>query len=239
MLQLGGIQPAEVGKTLEIERKGGSGVSSIFALELAYIMEHFGEGSEEEARLVLELYLKGVKNLMLAVSYAQRVGDHSPVLWQTLIDFCLSEPSELESSSSEAQNQVDGTLFGSLLEAAALSGADLSHLVKQIPPGMSIEGLRPRLVAAVVDYRLKLQMRETASELAINDKVDLLRELAHRSRRGIRCDLGIDGGKQFSTGRRGLEKKAVGSDVSSKLLPTLRTRKRADQFKLAYSLPIK
>jgi hypothetical protein len=186
----------EIGKLLQLERKGSAGVSRIFALELAYIMEHFGDDSEEEARLILDLYLKGCLNLMLAVSYAQRALRHSSMLWETLIDYCLSEKKAESASIKTAsptpkkasRSGADGSLFGSLLEAAALSGADLAHLVKQIPPGMAIEGLRPRLVSAVADYRLKVQIRQTTSDIATQERIALLRELEHRSRRGTRYD---------------------------------------------------
>jgi len=73
-----------------------------------------------------------------------------------------------------------------LLEAAALVGADLAVLVTRIPQRMNIEGLRPRLVAAVADYRMKLSMHESAADTCRSDRVSLLRELGHRSRRGMR-----------------------------------------------------
>ena len=44
------------------------GHSSYFSLELAYIIENYGDETEAEAFGVLDLYLEGVKSLMLAVS---------------------------------------------------------------------------------------------------------------------------------------------------------------------------
>ncbi|KAI2511979.1 hypothetical protein MHU86_2495 [Fragilaria crotonensis] len=76
-------------------------------------------------------------------------------------------------------------MFGSLLEAAALCGADVA-LWSPAFRGMNIEGLRPRLVAAVADYRMKLTMHEAAAEVCRKDRIGLLRELGHRSRRGLR-----------------------------------------------------
>lgn len=121
--------------------------------------------------------MNGAKSLMLAVSYAQRNATYSSQLWKILIDHCLNNADG---------DKKDGSLFGSLLECAALSGADLAHLVTQIPQGMNVEGLRPRLVAAVADYRWKLKMHEAASTIGTNERVVLLRELAHRSKRGTR-----------------------------------------------------
>jgi hypothetical protein len=189
----------EVAKLLQAERsKGGSAstVSRSFALELAYILENFGNDGSDETSLLLDLYLRGCRSLMLAVSYAQRTPARSEKLWESLIDYCLSDQHQEPPVQSFAQTaprkspgkagKVDGTLFGSLLEAAALSGADLAHLIRQIPPGMPVEGLRPRLVSAVADSRFKVRMQELARAAAEADRLALARELEHRSRRGVR-----------------------------------------------------
>mmetsp|Transcript_26384 Transcript_26384/g.61383 ORF Transcript_26384/g.61383 Transcript_26384/m.61383 type:complete len:175 (-) Transcript_26384:1522-2046(-) len=124
---------------------------------------------------MLDLYLTGAESVTLAASYAQRNTKHAAVLWDTLIQHCL-----------DARLGDDGTLFGSLLEAAALCGADLALLVTRIPEGMNVHGLRPKLVKAVGDYRLKLKMHEASKETGETEKIGLLRELGHRSRRGTR-----------------------------------------------------
>lgn len=183
---------------------------------------------------------------MLAVSFAQRAQQHTSILWEILIDHCLSDEKvlhQLQPMSSSRSAAIDGSLFGALLEAAALSGGDLAHLVKQIPPGMAIHGLRPRLVAAVADYRLKLQMRQSSSEIANGEKIELLREVAHRSRRGIRYDKLLN---RFASpnSMASVEETSSGSTVSAApndlniLRPTQRT-KRHDRIKLAYTLPIR
>jgi hypothetical protein len=238
VLQLGGIRPHEVGKTLEVERKGGTGVSRTFALELAYIMENYGDDAEAGARVILQLYLKGAMSLMLAVAYAQRVKEYSSALWETLINHCLSDTTKRLSGSAGA----DGSLFGSLLEAAALSGADLAHLVAQIPPGMAIEGLRPRLVAAVADYRLKLLMHKSSAEIASEEKITLLRERTHRSRRGMRCELSSQSKIQMLpslTKEGATEGLAQEDETPQARLASRRTKERTDRYSLAYSLPMR
>jgi len=239
----------EVAKTIEKERKGGGEGSSTFALELAYIMEHFGDDSEEESRLILDLYLKGAQSLMLAVSYAQRANDHSSVLWNILINHCLSNTKGNSPSFDDIKDKqrvgsvaIDGSLFGSLLEAAALSGADLAHLVKQIPPGMAIHGLKPRLVAAVADYRLKLQMRHTSSEIASSEKIALLREVAHRSRRGMRFEKMNERRRLPSATTAGDNPDGTNEQAPVARFvwrPSQHTTKRHDRYQLAYSLPIR
>jgi hypothetical protein len=182
---LGSIGPLEVGKMLQKERRGGSGISTTFALEVAFIMEHFGENSEDDAKLILELYLLGSKSVMLAASFAQRNLLHSELLWKILVDHCLLN---VNPSKSFVSSSIDGSMYGLLLEAAAFCGADLAHLIAQIPPAMQVAGLKPLLVAAVSDYRLKVQMHNSSSKVASKDKLMLLREVTQRARKGMRYD---------------------------------------------------
>jgi len=167
----------------ESDDEGSKKISHSFALELAYIIENYSNESEAEAMGILDLYLYGADSITLAVGYAQRQSQHSARLWDELIDHCLSK------SSTAGGKAQDGILFGALLEAAALSGADLARLVSRIPEGMVVEGLRPRLVAAVADYRFKLDIHEAASLASSAERDNLLRELNHRSRRGARYQL--------------------------------------------------
>jgi vacuolar protein sorting-associated protein 41 len=232
VLPLGGISPIEAVNLLEAERgKEGSDVGT-FALELAYVKEQFGGDSEVEAKDILELYLRGTQCPMLAVSYAQRAVDYTSILWQILIESCLDNSVEGRSMAS------DGSLFGSLLEAAALSGADLAMLVNQIPPGMAVEGLRPRLVSAVADYRLKLQMHKSSSSIAQEENVELLRDLAHRSRRGIRSSWDGVASSQAATQVFVLPTVPDKSEINA-TVRKLRDCEHRDRYRLSISLPIR
>ena len=239
VLQLGGINPTEVAKQLQVQRKGGAGISGVFALELAYILDRYGVQSKENVNVVLELYLKGAHSLMLAVSFAQRSKEHKVELWHTLIQYCLSN----DKRKAEGDQVDDGKLFGSLLEAAALSGADLASLVTKIPQGMSIEGLRPRLVGAVSDYRWKLRMHESANEITGKEMVDLYKEYEHRSRRGKRYELSdkveVPGWVKLANGNDSSEPKNGKTPEQSVLAPTLRPKERPQRFHLSYFLPMR
>jgi len=177
----GGVDAVTVRERLGSYR-GGRTDNPVFARELAFVTEKFGKGTLDEAKEVLNLYLLGAKNLSMAVAFAERDTKHSKDLWKMLVEHCtISDP------SSDASEK--GALFGSLLEAAAHCGADLASLVSSIPEGMSIEGLRPKLIAAIADYRHKVRIHEYTADALAEDKVSLLRELCHLSRRGER---GID-----------------------------------------------
>ena len=210
----GGIRSDDVRRDLELQRQGEEEnfksnekksitrrkvkYPHLFASELAYIIERSGSGKEDDAKKVLYLYLEGEVSLPQAVAFAER-NAHSARLWETLVSFCLNpESSRLNPTTEQSAN---GNVFGSLLEVAARLGADLSQLVSKIPKGMCIEGIRPKLVAAISDYQTKQQIHQYASAIFQNEKISLLREQIHRSRRGIRSTLGIDPNelKQFKS----------------------------------------
>lgn len=224
-------------RLLEAQRTSGlENSKNTFALELAYVTEYFGDDTEEDAKKVLDLYLRGAKSVMLAALYAQRTTKHSSMLWDILIKHCLESKEATEENASE-EVKGEGILFGSLLESAALCGADLAVLVTRIPEGMQIEGLRPRLVAAVGDYRLKLQMHEAAAEVGVAEKVDLLRQVGHRSRRGMRRHAGsgvVSEEEEFQK-----DCSVVDEVGKSKEPMKRRPRERPNRYRLGVQLPIR
>ena len=239
-MPLGGIRPQDAKSALESERSKDEGnYSATFALELAYIIENYGENTEKESRQVLDLYMKCAKSLVLAVSFAQRNETHTSLLWAAIMEHCLANSGQ---SGDSAEEKVDGSLFGALLEAAALSGSDLAHLVTKIPPGMAIEGLRPRLVAAVADYRLKLKMHEAASEAASQEMISILRELSHRSRRGARyqgLSVSLPITPIQNTAVRGANPIDQNDSSQNVLDRSLRTTERRDRERLCLAPPLR
>lgn len=246
-LPLGGVMPVDARRVLEIERSrigesdeggntGSEGSSSpVFALELAYIIEKYSDETETEAMGILNLYLKGAKSLPLAVSYAQRQKKFHSKLWDHLISHCLREAS-------------DGTMYGELLKAAALTGADLARLVERIPPGMVVEGLRPRLVAAVADYRMKLEIYEAAMAAGSEEQMSLMRQIGHRARRGLRYDVTNNRKKSFAeliAEKVQKDEKAISNlrntirddDLMTQPQSLSKTRLRRDHKSLSYSIP--
>ena len=247
ILPLNGVMPVDARRVLEIERSKDTEndddvenkadfSSPIFALELAFIIEKYSDETETEAMGVLKLYLNGAKSLPLAVSYAQRQKKFHSKLWDHLISHCLKQAS-------------DGTIYGELLEAAALTGADLSQLVERIPPGMVVEGLRSRLVAAVADYRMKLEIYEAAMAAGSEEKVTLMREIGQRVRRGLRYDAEKNGKKSFAeliaqkirqdeaTTSTGKSTDSSNDKLSGQPQTISKTRLRRDHKPLIYSIP--
>lgn len=163
----------------------------------------------------------------MAVSYAERDTKHSSVLWDILVEHCTTP----DPTSDANQNSALGALFGSLLEAAAHTGSDLASLVSKIPDGMSIVGLRPKLIGAITDYRYKVKIHEDVDNLLMEDKVSVLRELSHLSRRGERMQCERSGSKTT--------KKTISPKSSLALLKSQRLRATDGPESHAFSLPIR
>ena len=159
-------------------KNGSSSTTSLFARELAYVIERSTLNLEEDAKAIIQLHLEGSKSLPLAVAYAERNSKYSSMLWDKLVTYCLT---------TKAVSKDGSSLFQGLLKAAAQCGADLAYLVSQIPEGMNIDGLRPMLLATVADYRLKLKMHESSVEIMSEDKVTMIREVTHKTRKGLRA----------------------------------------------------
>ena len=166
----------------------------------------------------LQLYLRGADNLFLAVSFAERSVANSSALWDALVGHCTAGIDPSEAGGTTDEDGPPGALFGSLLEAAARCGADLATLVSRIPEGVAIEGLRPKLVAAIADYKLKVRMHEQVDDLLNEDKVSLVRELTNMSRRGAR---GTEAAEPRGVGRE------RSSDDCPSILESYRSRGRA------------
>ena len=151
------MQADNVRRSLETCR-GGNADSPIFARELAFVIENFFDGSVADAKEILQLYLRGAKKLFMAVAFAERNTTYSSILFDILVEHCTTPDPTRDAN----QNSAMGSLFGSLLEAAAHTGSDLASLVSRIPEEMSIEGLRPKLIAAITDYPYKVKMHKHA-----------------------------------------------------------------------------
>lgn len=224
----GGVQADNARSKLESYRAGKID-SPVFARELAFVIENFGEGSIEDAREILQLYLRGAKNLHMAVAFAQRNSTHSSLLWDLLVEHCTTPDPTTDTNEKGAL----GARFGSLLEAAAHTGADLASLVSRIPDGMAIEGLRPKLIGAITDYRYKVKIHEQVDTMLMDDKVSVLRELSHLSWRGERMEDEQSESKA--------SKKAAGHTPMSRVdrLKSWRGSRGPANQEHAFSLPIR
>jgi len=209
----GGAKPSDARRLLEDRRKelmtDRNSEIGLFSIELAYAIEKSGVGKDDAVE-VLRLYLEEVGSLPLAVQYVESVkenhGEMHEVLMGILVDAC-----------SERQ------AIGDLLEVSAQYGGDVAALVAQIPKGTLINGLIPKLAAAVSNYQLRLKMYQSTSLLYEKDKVDSMRMYLHRSRRGRLIDLSTPSGIRVIRN----EKFAVGEDHKKEEIKFQKSKSRS------------
>ena len=84
------------------------------------------------------------------------------------------------------QDEKHPTKLALLLEAAALVGADLSSLVRQIPTGVSILGLKGKLLSAISQYRSLLNANVKGVEICAESRLRMLGDVGTLCRRGVR-----------------------------------------------------
>ena len=76
-----------------------------------------------------------------------------------------------------------------MLQSASSCGAELSQIIKQIPKGMIIKIIIPKLVNTTSDYKLQVEIHEHISFMWVYVKVCLVRERVHLIMTVIRVDL--------------------------------------------------
>ena len=140
--------------------------------ELIYLLSKMGQ-----TKRALNLILSDLKDVSQAISFAKSQDD--PDLWEDLLDYSMDKPR---------------FIHGLLVEAG--TSIDPIKLVKRIPSGLEIEGLREGLTRMIREHDLQASISEGAakvlqSEVAVG--MDLLRK---GQKRGIKFNIIEDEKKQ-------------------------------------------
>jgi len=209
----GGAKPSDARRLLEDRRKelmtNRNSETGLFSIELAYAIEKSGIG-KDDAIEVLRLYLEEVGSLPLAVQYVESVKENHGEMHEVLMGILVNACSERQ-------------VIGDLLEVSAQYGGDVAALVAQIPKGTLINGLIPKLAAAVSNYQLRLKMYQSTSLLYEKDKVDSMRMYLHRSRRGRLVDMSTPSGIRVIRN----EKFVVGKDHNKEEIKFQKSKSRS------------
>ena len=140
--------------------------------ELIYLLSKMGQ-----TKRALNLILSDLKDVSQAISFAKSQDD--PDLWADLLDYSMDKPR---------------FIHGLLVEAG--TSIDPIKLVRRIPSGLEIEGLREGLTRMIREHDLQASISEGAakvlqSEVAVG--MDLLRK---GQKRGIKFNIIEDETKQ-------------------------------------------
>ena len=119
----------------------------------------------------MSLYLINCSSVYLGIKYATNHSTQKEMLLTLVVTHCL---------------QDGGKKIGQLLESASEVGADLSRLVREIPTGVEIDGLKDKLLKAISDYRQFLNLNAETLAIAGSERLHLLQTCSHTVRRGTR-----------------------------------------------------
>jgi len=123
-------------------------------------------GNAEQA---LSLIIEKIGDVPMAVEFVELQKDEE--LWGTLINKCKENPK----------------FIGELLDHIG-AHMDPIKLIREIPSGKEIIGLRNRLVKIISDYNLQMSLREGCKEILKADCVNLFEKLFRGLRGGVNVD---------------------------------------------------
>ncbi|CAG0890895.1 unnamed protein product [Cyprideis torosa] len=129
--------------------------------EMVFLLTRMGDTKQ-----ALHLTMVQLKNVKQAVEFCKECND--PDLWDDLINFSLQEPSYITELLHNIGTHVDPL-----------------RLVRRIPMGMAIDGLRDALVKILLDYKLQLSLQEGFQRILVSDSFTLHSRLIAMQRRAL------------------------------------------------------
>lgn len=140
-------------------------IGSHFTAELIYLYSKTGQ-----TKKALTLILSDLKDVSQAISFAKSQDD--PDLWEDLLDYSMDKPK---------------FIHGLLVEAG--TSIDPIKLVRRIPSGLEIEGLRDGLTRLIREYDLQDSISQGATRVMQGEVVHDMDKLYKGRRRGIKFNI--------------------------------------------------
>ncbi|ELR10906.1 7fold repeat in clathrin and VPS proteins repeat-containing protein [Acanthamoeba castellanii str. Neff] len=131
--------------------------------EMVYILGRMGNTKD-----ALDLIIQKIGDVKQAIEFVQEQRDEE--LWGDLITQSMRNPKFVS---------------GLLEHIGAFEAVNPLDLIRRIPNGMAIEGLRDRLVKIISDYNLQMSLREGCNTILKADCVDLMDRLYGGQRRAV------------------------------------------------------
>lgn len=140
-----------------------------FTQELIYLLSKTGQ-----TKRALNLILSDLKDVSQAISFAKSQDD--PDLWEDLLDYSMDKPK---------------FIHGLLVEAG--TSIDPIKLVRRIPSGLEIEGLRDGLTRLIREHDLQASISQGAARVMQSEVARGMDTLRRGQRRGIKFNVFEDG----------------------------------------------
>jgi hypothetical protein len=142
-----------------------------FIPELIYLLSKMGQ-----TKRALNLILSDLKDVSQAISFAKSQEDSD--LWEDLLDYSMDKPK---------------FIHGLLVEAG--TAIDPIKLVRRIPSGLEIEGLREGLTRLIREHDLQASISQGAARVMQSEVALGMDSLRKGQRRGIKFDV-LQNGEQ-------------------------------------------
>jgi hypothetical protein len=136
-----------------------------FTPELIYLLSKMGQ-----TKRALNLILSDLKDVSQAISFAKAQED--PDLWEDLLDYSMDKPK---------------FIHGLLVEAG--TAIDPIKIVRRIPSGLEIEGLREGLTRLIREHDLQASISQGAARVMQSEVALGMDTLRKGQRRGIKFDV--------------------------------------------------
>ncbi|PGG98077.1 hypothetical protein GX51_06989 [Blastomyces parvus] len=133
--------------------------------ELIYLLSKTGQ-----TKRALNLILSDLKDVSYAISFAKSQDD--PDLWEDLLSFSMDKPEYIRGLLAEAGTSIDPI-----------------NLVRRIPSGLEIEGLREGLTRMIREHDIQASISQGVAKVLegeVATRMDILRQ---GQRRGIKFDI--------------------------------------------------
>lgn len=140
-----------------------------FTQELIYLLSKVGQ-----TKRALNLILSDLKDVSQAISFAKAQDD--PDLWEDLLDYSMDKPK---------------FIHGLLVEAG--TSIDPIKLVRRIPSGLEIEGLRDGLTRLIREHDLQTSISQGAAQVMQSEVALGMDTLRKGQRRGIKFNINDEG----------------------------------------------
>ncbi|KAF7114074.1 hypothetical protein CNMCM5793_007054 [Aspergillus hiratsukae] len=136
-----------------------------FTSELIYLLSKMGQ-----TKKALNLILSDLKDVSQAISFAKSQDD--PDLWEDLLDYSMDKPR---------------FIHGLLVEAG--TSIDPIKLVRRIPSGLEIEGLREGLTRMIREHDLQASISQGAAKVLQSEVAVGMDTLRKGQQRGIKFNI--------------------------------------------------
>lgn len=143
-----------------------------FTVELIYLLSKVGQ-----TKRALSLILSELRDVSRAISFAKSQDD--PDLWEDLLNYSMDKPRFIQ---------------GLLVEAG--TAIDPIKLVKRIPSGLEIEGLREGLTRMLREHDLQASISQGAAKVLQSEVALGMDKLRRGQRRGIKFNVEEPGEKE-------------------------------------------